>query len=172
MQTIDYKLGKLAGVLESFSWINNKTNHGYNFEIEKLPDEANCHQAFEKYIFQYYPDAIVRLDQFSIDDESFQFVIRNWLFAYQKSQNIDENSIGSGHESCYLDDKYRAFSLTHESLKKLFFEGFLDELMSLLETNTIYKVHMRTDTWYEGAWDDFIFEGERGRIFLHLGVSD
>jgi len=172
MQTIDFKLGKIAGVLDAFSWINTKTNHSYCFEIEKLPDEDNCLRAFEKYIFEYYPEAIVRLEQLSIDDELVHSTIRNWLFGYQKSPNIDEDFIGLGSESCYLDDKYKAFSLTDESYKKDFLEGFLSELIALIQANTIYKVHIKTNTWYEAAWDDFIFEGKKGRIFLHLGVSD
>ncbi len=172
MKSMDFKLGKLAGVLEAFSWINTKTNHSYSFELEKLPDEADCAQSFEKYIFQYYPEASFTLEPFNIDDELVYSTIKNWIFSYQKSPNINESPIGCGHESCYLDDKYRAFSLTHESFKIDFLKNFLDELLTLVEVHAIYKVHLKTDTWYEGAWDDFIFEGKKGRIFLHLGVSD
>ena len=172
MQTIDFRLGRLAGVLEAFSWINNKTNHNYSFEIERLSNENNCLQAFEKYIFEYYPEAIITLEKLSIDNKLVHSIIENWLFSYQKSPNLDENFIGLGSGSCYLDDKYNAFYLTEDSYKKDLIEDFLSELISLIEGNTLYKVHIKTSTWYEAAWDDFIFEGKKDRIFLHLGVSD
>lgn len=172
MKNIDFELGRLSGILEAFAIMNSKSNHNYSFEIVNLNTVNNSQIAFRKYFFEYYPEADIQFEKLPLVDFRVYEAIKKWLFSYQKSPFINEDWMGSWSDLCYLEDKYQAFTLTREDGLDYFLKNFIEQLISLIGVRNIYKVNVSTDSWYECEWDDFIFEGLDGSIFLHLGVSD
>ncbi|CAA6822993.1 MAG: Unknown protein [uncultured Sulfurovum sp.] len=53
---------------------------------------------------------------------------------------------------------------------------FITELCNSLESNLCVnraiEVIIKTKGWYECDWNDIALEGEKGNVFIHLGVSD
>ncbi|WP_111861512.1 hypothetical protein [Acinetobacter sp. CFCC 10889] len=172
MKNIDFELGRLSGVLAAFALINTKCNHGYTFEIVNLHTNFESKNAFQHYFLEMYSDAKITFEELSLTDLKVRDALKTWLFSYQKADDADESLVGLGSSDCYLDDKYEAFVLNERDAQQSFLENFLVELKSLLVVQKVYQVFVKTNSWYECAWDDFIFEGKDGSIFLHLGVSD
>lgn len=172
MKNFDYELGRLSGILEAFAMINTKCNHTYSFEIVNLHVASASQFAFQQYFLDIYPEAQIRFEASPLVDSTVYDSLKKWLFSYQKVAEIDEQMISSGSDLCYLDDPYQAFILSDIETQQSFIENFVEALSSLLMIQKVYQVHVKTDSWYECAWDDFIFEGQDGSVFLHLGVSD
>ena len=172
MQNINFELGRLAGILDTFALLNTKTNHDYSFEIVNLQVCEQSQIAFQHYFLEIYPAASITFEELSLTDLKVRDVLRAWLFSYQKSDDMDEELIGSGSGLCYLDDKYQDFYLTSIDVQLDYVQKILEKIKFLLKVQKIYQVDVQTHSWYECAWNDFIFEGQDGSIFLHLGVSD
>lgn len=172
MKNIDFELGRLAGILDTFALLNTKTNHDYSFKIISLQVCEQSQIAFQNYFLEIYPEASIIFEELSIADLKLRDVLREWLFSYQKSDDINEKLIGSGSGLCYLYDKYRDFYLTDIDVQTDYVQTIFEKIKRLIKVQKIYQVYVHTNSWYECSWDDFIFEGEDGSIFLHLGVSD
>jgi hypothetical protein len=51
-------------------------------------------------------------------------------------------------------------------------ESLFAKISSVIGLQRGWRVIIESVDFYECDWDDFVLEGEQGRFFLHLGVSD
>ncbi len=49
---------------------------------------------------------------------------------------------------------------------------FMNCLDSIVGVSSVFEVNVDPPMWYECVWQDFAFDGDAGRWFLHFGFSD
>ena len=174
MDKFSYEIGRFSGILEGFSYVNNKTNHGFSFEIKILDSENSIESSAERYLKNMYSDAEISFDSLKSWESMLTSYIEKWLFCYQPHNDLKNNEIngGCGSYFSFLKDTDESFSLFNASFRK----DFISDLCSIIESNLKIirgvEVKLKTENWYECDWNDIALEGENGNIFIHLGVSD
>ncbi|MFM2479517.1 hypothetical protein [Celerinatantimonas sp. MCCC 1A17872] len=174
MANLSYEIGRISGILEGFAGINNKTNHGFTFEIELLDPKIATEESVTNYLTKFYPDSTLSFTPISEWRTVLSSYIEKWLFCYQPHNDAHGNVIAGecGSYYSYLKDVDRSFSLFIPDSRRQFIDDLCDALNRCLVITRAIDVHLVTDAWYEGDWNDIALEGENARVFIHLGVSD
>ena len=162
MNTYDYKIGKLNGILKAFEWVNSKTDHGYDFTIEILAGNDDLKNLATSHLKHWYPNATVDSKPIENWRDEFSKILQEWLFEYVL---IDKNSSYSCDKLQEIDSSFTLFDSTSR-------EYFINNFCNDLEVIEVISVNIETDEWYEAYWHDFAFKGKNGAMFIHLGVSD
>lgn len=168
MDNFDYKLGKLNGILTGLSYVNNKANHGYTFEIIKIDASKPLEIATETYLKGFYKDATVSFSEVIDWRSEINAALHTWLFSYL----LPTTQGGCGSAFASLKDVDNTFSMSIKSFRDEFIKQMSDQLDALVEVKRVLAVSLITDEWYEMEWVDFAIEGKKGVVFIHLGVSD
>ncbi len=154
----DPALGRLQGFLDAFARLNDKTDHSYSFEYHRLPQAATATDAVK---------AVFGADLKSLEvtplidwPQAARRVLRKWLFEFQCVRDD------------HLVDKYEAFLLSDEVGRVELLDDVLKMLIAVGHPTAVWQLNVETKRWYEGAWDDIVFETANGTYLLHLGVSD
>lgn len=155
-----HEIGRLAGQLQAFAYLNNKTNHGYSFELWELSNNKSMEMAIIELPIGVKNVTLTTLDSW---EEFLAQCLEKWLFSFQHKGTRDDNT---------LQDAKNYFSLSHSSFKEDFILDLLVSIDELIDPIQGSYVNIKVDGWYECAWDDIAIEGKKGNIFIHLGVSD
>lgn len=166
MNTYDYKIGKLNGMLKAFEWVNSKCNHGYSFAIETLAGDDDLKNLAANHLKQWYPNATVNSKPVADWRNEFSKMLQEWLFEYVLT---DKNT---SNPSDKLREVNGSFTLFYATSRESFTNDFCDALEDAIGVIEIIEVNIETDEWYEAYWHDFAFKGRNGNVFIHLGVSD
>lgn len=87
MDNFDYKLGTLNGILTGLSYVNNKANHGYTFEITKIDASKPLEIATENYLKGFYKDATVSFSEVIDWRSEINAALHTWLFPISNLQH-------------------------------------------------------------------------------------
>jgi hypothetical protein len=174
VDNVIYKLGKISGVLEAFARVNGKTNHGFTFEIEMLESQKSVEHASKDLFEVHYPDVEVELRLLASWKSDVAKCLEGWLFQYQPQ--FDESGLevrgGGGSAFSSLKDTDSSFDLSRAGARSDLALALCDDIDSIAQVARVYELHISTQSWYEASWSDFVFEGQKANLFLHLGVSD
>ncbi|MEP0265672.1 hypothetical protein [Dokdonia sp.] len=157
-----FNLGIITGELGAIAQFNTKTDHGYEFEIEKCPKNENIKDSIAKRT-QHISDSyeLKRIETKNAFNIFFKLFHDKWFYAYQ---NKDEY---------HLSDVGDHFSLYVNPWKKEWIEEFVDFLLQTLNPMNIYEIEYDyLKTYYASDYDEFLFECEDGIYHLRLSVSD
>ena len=174
MDKFSYEIGRIAGILECFSYVNNKTNHGFSFEIKVLDAKKTIEDSSTAYLRNMYPDSEINFESVSDWKSVLKSCFEKWLFCYQPHRDDEGNMIegGCGSYFSYLKDIDNSFSMSDSGFREEFIIEILASIESTLNVIRAVQVHLNTKEWYECDWNDLALEGKNGNLFLHLGVSD
>lgn len=154
----DQAFGELRGFLAAFALLNDKTDHGYTFEFERLPAATDAVQAVE---LSFRGEA-TKVEATPVDDwpRAVRKIIEKWLFEF--------NDVNSRH----LVDADCDFELSHDVGRQRMIDWVMARLVAVVQESVVWTVFIDTKGFYECACDDVVFEFGTDRFLLHLGVSD
>ncbi len=131
MDSFEYKLGKLNEILTGLSYVNNKTNHGYTFEIVKIDASKGLETATEDYLKGIYSEGTASFSNVSDWRREINDALENWLFSYLPSKtekNGDRVIGGCGSPYSHLKDVDKSFSMTFKSFRDDFVGKISDQI--------------------------------------------
>lgn len=166
MRDLMYQIGKLEGILKTFEWINEKVNHQYSFELVILDNDKSLKEQVEVRLKQWYLEATFEYKTIHSQQPLID-ALSSWLFEY-----LPHPKDKDGFNRDALDANNSSISVLELESRHKFAKNFCNDLDSVLNIQRIEQVTMHTNDWYEAQWIDYAIEGEKGRVFLHLGVSD
>jgi len=174
MRDFDYELGRIKGILEGFSYVNNKTNHGFTFRIDILGSEHSLEESSNEFLKNMYSDAQVSFEPIKSWVPTLSSYFEKWLFCYQPHKDGKGNTMagGCGSYYSYLKDIDSSFNLYHKTFRNEFISELCNSIESIINVVRAVEVRLNTKDWYEVDWNDIALEGKKGNLYIHLGVSD
>lgn len=172
MERFSYEIGRLSGILEGFSYINNKVNHGFTFELFELDNKKTIEDSSDKYYKKLCSDAYASFGRMQFWKTTLSSTLKEWLFSYQPRFNQWGKIISHGPD--HLRDHYDSFDLSDEDSRNDMVLEFCDALDNTLDIIRGVHVFMNAENtrMYDIVWEDLAFEGRYGSVFMHLGWSD
>ena len=174
MEKLSFELGRISGILEGLAQVNNKTNHGFTFDISLLGNVGSIESLAQDHLKKDYPDSEISFSSLKLWKKELSQCLEKWLFCYQPQKDTDGKILvgGCGSFFSYLKDIDNSFSLSHPSFRSDFLMKLCDSLDSMLDVVQVLEVKLQTKSWYECDWNDYVIEGRLANVFLHFGVSD
>lgn len=159
------KYGMLVGQLEAIATFNNKTNHGYEFNLEFISNFQTSSAYLDDLIAE--PHAICesyelnKIDNKDAFTHFYNLLHDKWFYAYQ---NKDED---------HLSDLNDSFSLFMYPWKEKWIEDFVDFLLQTLNPINIFEIiYVDVNDYYASDYNEFILECEEQIVHFKLNVSD
>ena len=167
MSDFDYRLGRLQGQLDSFIYVNAKTNHSYTFEITQIDNSLELVEDTHNFLVKHYPNSQLSTNKIENWQSTVSMVLQRWLFDFVfMGENFDK------HNKLHGFGAYSGFNCFESYSRAIFTLEFCQAIDDLLQVIEVIGVNLDTTEWYESCWNDFSFRGKNGSLFLHLGVSD
>ena len=163
-----YELGRISGILEGFSYVNNKTNHGFTFEIYELDQAKSIEESSAYFLKSMYPESEISFKPIVAWEALLSSYFERWLFSYLPQKNKKGDIVNAP----ILKDINNNFNMSDSYFRKDIITELCKSLKSNLSVTRAVEVRLKTKGWYECDWNDIALEGENGNIFIHLGVSD
>jgi hypothetical protein len=160
IQNINY--GILIGWLKALARINDKTNHGHEFLIRRIPISSKL----ESLIENIFKDRAEEYETLEIENpQAFLSTrINYWFYNFQQSESS---------KTYFLEDRGNNFSLTDEEWKNNWVGEFVNLLLETSELKKLYKIELRKiRNYYANEFDDMIIEGEKYYYHLHFSITD
>ena len=125
--------GVLNGWLKSIARVNDKTNNGHEFKIDKYPKSNLIHEFCSQTFSNVAEEIEIKLekDYVSLLKEKFNF----WFYNYQPNNPLKEY---------FLEDKSGNFSLYDYDWKREWVEEFIDLLNTTLKTDGSLYSNIKT----------------------------
>jgi hypothetical protein len=154
-------LAELRGFFRAFELVNNKTNHGYTFEIQGVPRDGDIDAAIAA---QFADINLTSLTLNRIDDwrALVSATLIRWFLAYLH----DPVELGR------LIDRSNTFSLSMRSFHKDLVEPIIQRLESLAPFQDAFSIDVQTDEFYACEWTDLVLVSPDLLLFLHFDVCD
>lgn len=82
MSDFDYQLGRLQGQLDSFIYVNAKTNHSYTFEITQIDNSLELVEDTHNFLVKHYPNSQLSTNKIENWQSTVSMVLQRWLFDF------------------------------------------------------------------------------------------
>lgn len=157
-----FNYGQIVGELSTIARFNDKTDHIYQFELNKLPLIENVRKSLENKIG--FTSKTFNLNQINFEKASnlfFKLLNNKWFYAYQNQDDYHLKDVGDN------------FSLYFDDWKKEWIEEFIDFLLHTIEPKNIYEIeYVGLEGYYASDYDEFIFECDDEIYYFVLKVTD
>lgn len=157
-----FNYGVLVGELGTIAEFNVKTNHCYEFDLERTPKVSDLQSAISIRI-QNITDSfeLIKIDTENAFKYFCEILKSKWFFEYQNK------------EEAHLIDPGVDFSMLYPDYQEKYVVGFVDFLLQTLNPISIYEIkygHLKS--YYASDFDHYIFECEDANYYFTLTVTD
>lgn len=152
----NFNYGKLVGQLETIARINDKTDNGHSFDLNRYSKKENLKNSIEPSFKNFCKD--YKLIKIENSQEYLLNTLRDvWFFSYQNTNEY--HLIDNGHN----------FSLYHLSWKTEFVQEFINLLYDALKPIGVYKVEMIDQVgYYANMWERIVIETSENDPFNYM----
>ena len=147
----------INSLLAEIAEANDGMNHGSDYSFVVLPAADSMTLALDAYFSamstSYSPPQPperwnIRTTELAEAKPRLLAAAKHWFYELEFSPTVDDASA------------------------KQTLNEFMNGLISIVGTSIVFEVNVDPPMWYECVWQDFAFDGEAGRWFLHFGFSD
>lgn len=156
----DVSIAWLSGVLQAFAWFNDKSNNAYTFKLDTIAKRFPIEEAIKTHLRGDLTSFSVSLEPVADWPIKLRSLLHRWLFEFQDPRD------------CHLEDRWKSFGLSEDHNRDAICGEIVERVKNAISPSVVWKVTVKTEEWYEGAYDDLAFEEDNRVLYLHLGVSD
>jgi hypothetical protein len=150
-------LESLNLLLAEIAEANDGTNHGSDYSVDFLPPADSMTLAIDAY-FSPMSTSIsppqppkqwnIRATELTEAKPHLLAAAKYWFYELEFSPKVDD------------------------ATAEMTINEFMKRLSSVVGSAKVFEVNVDPPIWYECHWQDFAFDGESCRWFLHFGFSD
>jgi hypothetical protein len=150
-------LESLNLMLTEIAEANDGANHGSDYGLDFLPPADSMALALDTY-FSAMSTSIsppesperwnIRATELTEAKSHLLTAANRWFYELEFSPKVDD------------------------ATAELTVQEFMKQLSSVVGSAKVFEVNVDPPMWYECDWQDFAFDGEFCRWFLHFGFSD
>lgn len=157
-----FNYGVLVGELNTIAEFNVKTNHCYEFDLERVLKVSDLQSAISIRT-QNLTDSfeLIKIDTKNAFKYFCKTLKNKWFFEYQNK------------EEAHLIDRGFDFNMLYPDYQEKYVTEFVDFLLKTLNPTSIYEIkygHLKS--YYASGFDHYIFECDDANYYFTLTVTD